>query len=148
MGLLVRSLAPFHRHLRAHTFYSQNIDASLIPPFLLVSLPVIYIVYRIGASLTGPKNTYDPKTGIGRGAPGFQTGVRRVAIPPALAARIRAGEDVSAEEVTAALEEERERLAQEEAAAAQEKKKLPPGVDEEWLPASALGGKNKAKKRK
>ncbi|AYO42284.1 hypothetical protein DNF11_1334 [Malassezia restricta CBS 7877] len=45
---------------------------------------------------------YDPKTGLGRGAPGFQTNVKRVALPAELVARIRAGEQVSAEEITAA----------------------------------------------
>ncbi|WFD22968.1 hypothetical protein MEQU1_001652 [Malassezia equina] len=51
-----------------------------------------------------PKKTgaYDPRTGLGRGAPGFQTNVQRVALPAELVARIRAGEQVSAEEITAA----------------------------------------------
>ncbi|GAA5844207.1 hypothetical protein JCM11251_006716 [Rhodosporidiobolus azoricus] len=131
--------------------FPSNIDASLFPPLLLVSLPVLYISYRVLTSVSSnPKNkAYDPKTGIGRGAPGFQTGVKRVAIPPALAARIRAGEEVSAEEVTAALEAEKERLAKEEATDKEEKKKLPDGVDEEWLPAGATGsGKGKGRKRK
>ncbi|BGP41046.1 hypothetical protein JCM10450v2_005064 [Rhodotorula kratochvilovae] len=126
-------------------------DTSLLPPLLLVSLPVAYIGYRIYRSLLSISPTslpYDPKTGVGRGAPGFQTGVRRVAIPPALAARIRAGEDVSAEEVTAALEAEKERIAREEVAEEEDRVKLPEGVDEEWLPAGALGGKNKARRRK
>lgn len=106
---------------------------SLLPPLLLVGLPVAFVGYRIyrflspGGGATGSRQGYDPKTGIGRGAPGFQTGVKRVAIPPALAARIRAGEEVSAEEVTEAIEAERERLAQEEAdeAAKARKVKLP-----------------------
>ncbi|GAA5890680.1 hypothetical protein JCM6882_000623 [Rhodosporidiobolus microsporus] len=129
----------------------SNVDASLVPPLLLVSLPVIYISYRLFTSLAGggKSKSYNPQTGLGRGAPGFQTGVKRVAIPPALAARIRAGEEVSAEEVTAALEAEKERMSREEAEEEKQKKKLPDGVDEEWLPAGALGGgKSKAKKRK
>ncbi|KAH8100326.1 hypothetical protein BXZ70DRAFT_184055 [Cristinia sonorae] len=49
--------------------------------------------------------------GIGKGAPGFQTNVRRVRVPPEIAARIRRGEDVSPAEIEAAsrkadLEEE------------------------------------------
>lgn len=42
------------------------------------------------------------RTGIGRGAPGFQTSVRRIAVTPAIAARLRAGEQVSPEEIAAA----------------------------------------------
>ncbi|GAA6052077.1 hypothetical protein JCM3770_006619 [Rhodotorula araucariae] len=129
-------------------------DSSLLPPLLFVSLPVAYLGYRLYRALlsVSPSSLpYDPKTGVGRGAPGFQTGVRRVAIPPALAARIRAGEEVSADEVTAALEAEKERIAREERNAAEEDGdgvKLPEGVDEEWLPVGALGGKNKARRRK
>ncbi|KAF7299166.1 hypothetical protein MIND_00865300 [Mycena indigotica] len=41
--------------------------------------------------------------GIGKGAPGFQTSVRKVRVPPEIMERIRRGEDVSAEEVTAAM---------------------------------------------
>ncbi|KAJ7043951.1 hypothetical protein C8F04DRAFT_1027719 [Mycena alexandri] len=40
--------------------------------------------------------------GIGKGAPGFQTNVRKVRIPPDLMRRIRAGEDVSPDEIAAA----------------------------------------------
>ncbi|GAA6043765.1 hypothetical protein JCM8097_006663 [Rhodosporidiobolus ruineniae] len=127
-----------------------SLDPSLLPPVLLFSLPVLYISYRLFSGSSSSKSkAYDPSTGIGRGAPGFQTGVKRVAIPPALAARIRAGEEVSAEEVTAALEAEKERLAREEAGE-KEKKKLPANVDADWLPASATkdDGKGKCRKRR
>ncbi|KAF8156976.1 hypothetical protein B0H34DRAFT_657673 [Crassisporium funariophilum] len=40
--------------------------------------------------------------GIGKGAPGFQTNVRRVRVTPEIAARIRRGEDVSPAEIAAA----------------------------------------------
>ncbi|KAJ4482463.1 hypothetical protein J3R30DRAFT_3656500 [Lentinula aciculospora] len=40
--------------------------------------------------------------GIGKGAPGFQTNVRRIRVTPEIAARIRRGEEVSPEEITAA----------------------------------------------
>lgn len=126
-------------------------DTSLVPPLLLLSVPVAYVGYRVcRALLSTPvsKRPYDPKTGVGRGAPGFQTGVRRVAIPPHIAARIRAGEEVSGEEITAALEVERERLDREEREGAEEKVKLPEGVDEDWLPAGAVSGKKKARSRK
>ncbi|BGP56138.1 hypothetical protein JCM8202_005905 [Rhodotorula sphaerocarpa] len=126
-------------------------DSSLLPPLLMVGLPVAFVGYRIyrffAGSSSGSRQAYNPSTGIGRGAPGFQTGVKRVAVPPALAARIRAGEDVSAEEVTAAIEAEKERLAQEEQAEA-EKAKLPDGVDADWLPAGAADGKGKGAARR
>lgn len=55
-----------------------------------------------------PKSqAYDPKTGLGRGAPGFQTNIKRIAVPPEIIARIRAGEEVSAEEITAAQDKMR-----------------------------------------
>ncbi|GAA6058932.1 hypothetical protein JCM10212_002884 [Sporobolomyces blumeae] len=136
---------------------TDSIDPGLIAPFLVLSVPVLYFTYRVYVGITNPSASrgskkYDPKTGIGRGAPGFQTGVRKVAIPPALAARIRAGEDVSAEEVTEALEAEKERLKKEEEEEQTRReggKKLPDGVDEGWLPEGTLGsGKSKAKRRK
>ncbi|KAJ6620789.1 hypothetical protein B0H10DRAFT_2020621 [Mycena sp. CBHHK59/15] len=40
--------------------------------------------------------------GIGKGAPGFQTNVRKIRVPPELMARIRRGEDVSPDEIAAA----------------------------------------------
>lgn len=76
---------------------------------------------------------YDPNTGLGRGAPGFrmcirlttaETNVRRVALPADLVARIRAGEQVSAEEITAA----QERVAAGET--------TPAKPVNEWLPAN------------
>ncbi len=57
---------------------------------------------------SGPSNRpYDPSTGIGRGAPGFTTNVAQVRIPADIAARIRAGEEVSADEITRALDDVR-----------------------------------------
>lgn len=126
----------------------------MIAPLLVLSVPFVYFSYRVYRGIVSPSSSskkYNPTTGIGRGAPGFQTGVKRVAIPPELAARIRAGEDVSAEEVTAALDAERERMRKEEAEEERLRnggKKLPDGVDEGWLPDGALGGKSGVKKRK
>ncbi|KAJ7270407.1 hypothetical protein C8J57DRAFT_1012579, partial [Mycena rebaudengoi] len=40
--------------------------------------------------------------GIWKGAPGFQTNVRKIRVPPELMARIRGGEDVSPHEIAAA----------------------------------------------
>ncbi|KAL1747178.1 hypothetical protein HDZ31DRAFT_32431 [Schizophyllum fasciatum] len=42
------------------------------------------------------------RTGIGKGAPGFQTGIRQVRITPEIAARLRRGEEVSPAEIEAA----------------------------------------------
>uniref|UniRef100_A0A0K3CD20 Uncharacterized protein n=1 Tax=Rhodotorula toruloides TaxID=5286 RepID=A0A0K3CD20_RHOTO len=113
-----------------------SVDPSLVPPFLLVSLPLAYLSYRFYVRLTTippSQRPYDPKTGIGRGAPGFQTGVRKVAIPKDLMERIKRGEELGS-----AGEEEAEQ------------RKLPENVDEEWLPAGATGssGKNKTRRRK
>jgi hypothetical protein len=70
------------------------------------------------------------------------------------------GEEVTAEEVTEALELERERLEKEERDKAEKEErerkgvktmKIPVGVDEEWLPAGATtvgGGKAQARRRK
>ncbi|GAA5935478.1 uncharacterized protein JCM15063_001049 [Sporobolomyces koalae] len=136
---------------------TDSFDPALVAPFVVLSIPVLYFTYRVYRGIVAPassRKTYNPKTGIGRGAPGFQTGVKKVAIPPELAARIRAGEDVSAEEVTAALDAERERIRKEEEDAERIKnggKKLPANVDEDWLQDGSFGSpssKSKVKKRK
>jgi hypothetical protein len=82
-------------------------------------VPVILILVVRSRTQKGrpASKAYDPKTGLGRGAPGFQTNIKRIAVPPEIIARIRAGEEVSADEITAAQdkmrreEEEKERLA-------------------------------------
>ncbi|TFK29064.1 hypothetical protein FA15DRAFT_752865 [Coprinopsis marcescibilis] len=64
-----------------------------VPSVFLVSAYFIrkwYLSYRLKVH------------GIGRGAKGFQTNVRKVRVTPEIAARIRRGEDVSAEEIAAA----------------------------------------------
>ncbi|BGP25483.1 hypothetical protein Rt10032_c04g2068 [Rhodotorula toruloides] len=135
----------------------SSVDPSLIPPFLLASLPLAYLSYRFYKRLINiapSQLPYDPNTGIGRGAPGFQTGVRKVAIPKDLMERIKRGEEVSAEEITRGIELERERLAKEESSEASaggekgERRKVPANVDEEWLPISATGASGKAKSRR
>ncbi|KAJ8080946.1 hypothetical protein PM082_017781 [Marasmius tenuissimus] len=73
-----------------------------IPPLLLVSAWFARRWYK----------SYQLKVhGIGKGAPGFQTNVRRVRVTPEIAARIRRGEEVSPEEIAAAsaLAEQQER---------------------------------------
>jgi hypothetical protein len=63
----------------------------------LLTLPPLY--WYISRTLAARKLE---KTGIGKGAPGFLTGVKRVAVPPEIVARLRRGEDVSPEEIEAA----------------------------------------------
>lgn len=147
------------RALTACSPPQPSVDPSLVPPFLLLSLPLAYLSYRFYARLTTvppSQRPYDPKTGIGRGAPGFQTGVRKVAIPKDLMERIKRGEEVSADEITRGIERERERLEREErsdASASEEespRRKMPETVDEDWLPAGSAGAsaKNKSRRRK
>lgn len=108
-------------------------------------------------------SSYNPETGLGRGAPGFLTGSRKVALPLHIAARIKMGEEVSPEEITEALEEqrlleleeERKRLLAEERAERErngiKEMKIPDSVDEDWLPAGATnvgGGRGGAARRR
>jgi hypothetical protein len=92
---------------------SQNPLPSLFPSNRALGVPTAgFFFYKLYTLLPGSQGslqrarnqTYDPKTGIGKGAPGFQTGVKRIAVPPEIIARIRAGEEVSAEEITRAQE--------------------------------------------
>jgi hypothetical protein len=62
----------------------------------VISLPALYVY--VSRTLAARKLA---KTGIGKGAPGFLTGVKRVAVPPEIAARIQRGEYVSPEEIAA-----------------------------------------------
>ncbi|KAL9939236.1 hypothetical protein V8E36_002049 [Tilletia maclaganii] len=131
--------------------------------FIFASAPVVALVLaflpfffdkrkRVGA--------YDPRTGIGRGAPGFQTSVKRVAVPAAIAARIRAGEDVSPEEIEAAQREAAEAAARgatigtssayHNSSPIVERRKEAPPVNE-WLPENlqqgGAGGTRKSKRK-
>jgi len=134
-----------------------SFDPALVVPLAVLSLPLLYIASRLYSTAAAKKKL--ATTGIGRGAPGFLTGVRKVTIPPHIAARIRMGEEVSGEEITAALEEERERLEEEERVRLEREDadrkrqqapvKVPDTVDTEWLPQGALGGaKSQGRRRK
>ncbi|GJJ08139.1 hypothetical protein Clacol_002347 [Clathrus columnatus] len=83
----------------------QNISSSwyFLPLVPLILLPIGYYVRRYLAARKLAK------TGIGRGAPGFQTGVKRIAVTPEIAARLKAGEQVSTEEIEAAVAKAREK---------------------------------------
>ncbi|PWN45444.1 hypothetical protein IE81DRAFT_320204 [Ceraceosorus guamensis] len=92
----------------------------LFAGLLLLPPALIYLVirpYLKGGSSGGRKpytGKYDPSTGLGRGAPGFTTNVARIPVPAHIVARIRAGEEVSAEEITAAQDEVRRKMEREE----------------------------------
>ncbi|KAJ7505462.1 hypothetical protein B0H11DRAFT_1978828 [Mycena galericulata] len=101
--------------------------------------------------------------GIGKGAPGFQTNVRKIRVPPELMARIRRGEDVSPDEIAAASArmeaEEREGSAPSTDPIAQfqksETKPKPKAVVEtpsepvnEWLPEGITTTKKRSKGKK
>jgi len=121
-------------------------DLSLIPILLVLLVPVLFLIYR--SIKSRQKARLLKEKGIGRGAAGFQTNVRRIAVPPEIAARIRRGEQVSAEEITEAQEraKRQEEGANGEAAAGKKSK-----VDDEWLPASAKkadGATGTGKRRK
>ncbi|KAF8577905.1 hypothetical protein K439DRAFT_1363564 [Ramaria rubella] len=101
--------------------------AWVIVPILLVPLG-FFVRSRLAARKLA-------RTGIGRGAPGFQTSVRRIAVTPEIAARLRAGEHVPPEEIAAAQEAA---AASGTISAAKDKEKSQPSdaAEEEnvWLP--------------
>ncbi|KAF8799700.1 hypothetical protein BYT27DRAFT_7149377 [Phlegmacium glaucopus] len=110
--------------------------------------------------------------GIGKGAPGFQTNVRRIRVTPEIAARIRRGEQVSPEEIEAASKKADEEEAtlklscngipsgagvntlptriieerDDRNVTSQTKKDGP--VENEWLPDSVTGPKKRGKGKK
>ncbi|KAL0578563.1 hypothetical protein V5O48_003413 [Marasmius crinis-equi] len=117
-----------------------------IPPLLLVSAWFARKWYK----------SYQLKThGIGKGAPGFQTNVRRIRVTPEIAARIRRGEAVSPEEIAAAsaLAEQQENQS---SATSQDPPASVKHVQEtsttsstnEWLPDSVTSPKRRGKGKK
>ncbi|KAK7464753.1 hypothetical protein VKT23_005960 [Stygiomarasmius scandens] len=101
--------------------------------------------------------------GIGKGAPGFQTSVRKVRVTPEIAARIRRGEEVSPDEIAkaAAEMEAREEAERNGITATVSEDSSPstsssrtatpaaPVTTNEWLPDSITNPKKRAKgKRK
>ncbi|WAQ92820.1 hypothetical protein PtA15_17A302 [Puccinia triticina] len=126
-------------------------DTSMIPIYLIICLPVLVLLSYLNNARR--EKAEKLKKGIGRGVAGFQTGVRRVAIPPEIMERIRRGEEVSGEEITRA----QERMAAtnttnstNESRAEDTTATTRKNVDEQWLPSSSQspsGGK-KLKQRK
>ncbi|KAF7346144.1 hypothetical protein MSAN_01841200 [Mycena sanguinolenta] len=99
--------------------------------------------------------------GIGKGAPGFQTSVRKIRVPPELMARIRAGEDVSPDEIAAAsarmeAEERGESVPEPTKSKKTESKTkskavvndVPSDPANEWLPEGITAPKKRAKGKK
>ncbi|KAF5393623.1 hypothetical protein D9757_000402 [Collybiopsis confluens] len=121
----------------------------IIPPALLISAYFTrkwYLARRLRVH------------GIGKGAPGFQTNVRRIRVTPEIAARLRRGEEVSPEEIAAASakaeQDERDRVspsipAPTETSSSVSQASTPPEPVNEWLPSSINTPKKRAKgKRK
>ncbi|THU91471.1 hypothetical protein K435DRAFT_727234 [Dendrothele bispora CBS 962.96] len=101
--------------------------------------------------------------GIGKGAPGFQTSVRRIRVTPEIAARIRRGEEVSPDEIAKAsvemdAREEAERdgstapTSEGSSTSTSSSRTVTPAAPtstNEWLPESVTNPKKRAKgKRK
>ncbi|KAE8224272.1 hypothetical protein CF319_g2810 [Tilletia indica] len=131
--------------------------------FIMGAAPVVALILAFAPFFFNKKKSgygaYDPKTGIGRGAPGFQTGVKRVAVPAALAARIRAGEQVSPEEIEAAQREAAEAAAKGATigtsssmsgggGGVEQRRSQPVEPVNEWLPEGLQGGPRKVGKKK
>ncbi|MBW0477948.1 hypothetical protein O181_017663 [Austropuccinia psidii MF-1] len=147
-GLLSLSRRCFTGRPWAFFSYSPfdfDMDFSLIPIYLVLAVPVAllsYYIYRTYQESLTKKNNL--KKGIGRGVSGFQTGVRRVAVPPEIMERIRRGEEVSGEEIT---------RAQERLAAASKQQDTSPrnqktSFDEDWLPGTHVKSSESEKKIK
>ncbi|KIL61883.1 hypothetical protein M378DRAFT_13218 [Amanita muscaria Koide BX008] len=98
--------------------------------------------------------------GIGKGAPGFQTNVKRIRVTPEIAARIKRGEEVSPEEIAAAAEKA-DKMHQEGLTSSSHTDRPPlverietPSQDSqtesanEWLPESITKPKKRGKARR
>ncbi|KAJ3805249.1 hypothetical protein EV368DRAFT_68383 [Lentinula lateritia] len=90
--------------------------------------------------------------GIGKGAPGFQTNVRRIRVTPEIAARIRRGEEVSPDEIAAAsAKAEAGDVTNAVSSSPKTEAQTTSSVEpvNEWLPQSIITPKKRAKgKRK
>ncbi|KAF8513621.1 hypothetical protein JB92DRAFT_2922712 [Gautieria morchelliformis] len=144
---------------------ASHVTDSDYPSLAWVSVPILLVPLGlfVRARLAARKLA---RTGIGRGAPGFQTGVRRIAVTPGIAARLRAGEQVSPEEIAAAQAQAATVSASGAGAAAEAGAALPSGSEaqgkkarkaasindseaNEWLPEELRrAGKGEARSRK
>ncbi|KAA1074011.1 hypothetical protein PGT21_007093 [Puccinia graminis f. sp. tritici] len=125
-------------------------DTSMIPIYLVICIPILILINYLNRARIEKAERL--KKGIGRGVAGFQTGVRRVAIPPEIMERIRRGEEVSGEEITRAqermnaLNNNNNHNDQSKSEDCNKKK----NVDQQWLPPSSSQSPNgkKLKQRK
>ncbi|KAF8598620.1 hypothetical protein BDV93DRAFT_609729 [Ceratobasidium sp. AG-I] len=76
-------------------------DPSLLPVYGILAVSFYLVGKYVDQTYIRPPS----KTGFGKGAPGFMTNVRKVAITPELAERMRRGEEVTPEEIAAAQAE-------------------------------------------
>lgn len=129
-------------------------DASIIPILLVFSIVPLAAAYKLRTYLANQEKTAALRAkGIGKNVPGFLTGSKRVQLPPDIVLRIQLGEEVTGEEITAALDklkaEELARIEEERKREEYEKKtgvKLKEGVDPDFLPQVAGGGKSRRRK--
>ncbi|KNZ48021.1 hypothetical protein VP01_596g6 [Puccinia sorghi] len=112
----------------------------MIPIYLVICIPILILINHLNKKRVEKQEKL--KKGIGRGVAGFQTGVRRVAIPAEIMERIRRGEDVSGEEITRA----QERIASMNNNSNNSKLDHKKNVDQQWLPN--LSSNSTAKKLK
>ena len=129
-------------------------DASIIPILFVLSIVPLAAIYKLRTYLAKKEKTAALHAkGIGKNVPGFLTGSKRVQLPPDIILRIQLGEEVTGEEITAALDKIK---ADEEKARAERVKreeyerrtgtKVKEGVDVDFLPAVAGGGKSRRRK--
>ncbi|KAH0586481.1 hypothetical protein H2248_007713 [Termitomyces sp. 'cryptogamus'] len=127
------------------------------PSLLWITIPTVLIVSAYYA-----RKWYNARQlrvhGIGKGAPGFQTNVRKVRITPEIAARLQRGENVSPQEIARATAEADEGKQEPynplagrgivEEVQLGEKQKESAGQVNEWLPESITNPKKRSKGKK
>jgi hypothetical protein len=127
-------------------------DTSMVPIYLVICIPILILINYLNRARI--EKAEKLKKGIGRGVAGFQTGVRRVAIPPEIMERIRRGEEVSGEEITRAQERMSNALnnnnIKHDGDSKSEDNNTKKNVDHQWLPPSSSPSPNgkKLKQRK
>jgi len=117
----------------------------VLAPIIVVGAIATWFFTRMNSDPRGEgfNQKYDPKTGIGKGAPGFQTSVKRIAVTPEIAARMRAGEQVSQEEIAEAVAR-----AQSSASSSTTHTASKPQVEDEWLPETVTKKSTNRRTRK
>lgn len=83
---------------------------SRLPVYGIAALTLFFTARYIDNKFIRPPS----KTGFGKGAPGFITNTRKLKVTPEIAARLRRGEQVSPEEIEAAVKEAEAKVAAEE----------------------------------